>query len=62
MAVAKSLDTAQRADQMTLRRLLSNCQQRVRRSTKGRDDDGGLPRKTTLDDFRGALDRLRIAD
>src|SRR5258707_8598972 len=62
MAVPKSLDTAQCADQMTLRRLFSNCQQGVRRSAERRDDHGGLSRETTLDDFRGALDRFRIAD
>src|SRR5258708_22096271 len=62
MTVPKRLDTAERADEMPFCRLFSNCQQGVRRSAERRDDHGGLSRETALDDFRGALDRFRIAD
>ena len=62
MAVPKRLYPAQRADEMTLRRLLSDRQQRIRRSGKGRHDDRGLSIEAAFDDFGGALNRLRIAD
>jgi hypothetical protein len=62
MAIAQRFDSTQRADQMTLRRLLADCQQCIGRPTKRRYYDCRLAVETSFDDRSGALDRVRIAD
>src|SRR3954463_13499254 len=61
MPIAQRFDPSQRADQVPLGRLFSDCQQGIRSPTESRDDDDWLSCDATLHNRGGALDRLRIA-
>src|SRR2546423_12982080 len=61
MPVPQRLDASQRTDQMAFRRLFTDCEKRICRSAKRRNDDCGLSCQTPFDDRGRALDRLRVA-
>ncbi len=62
MSVTQRFNSAQRADQMSLRRLFSDCEQCIGRSAKRRHDDDWITIEPALHDLRGTLDRGRVAD
>ena len=51
-----------RADELALRRLLSDLEQLIGRATERADDDDRLPIASLSDDRRRSRDRFRIAD
>src|SRR6478672_7812770 len=60
--LTKRLDTAKRANQLALLRLLGDGEQCVRRSSQRRNHDEWPARQTTADDLRRAFDGCRVAD
>src|SRR5689334_16865497 len=62
MAIAKALDGANGTDQVSLRRLLTNADKRVRHTGERRDDDDRLAVETRGDDAPRTFDRFRVAD
>jgi hypothetical protein len=62
MAIAQRFHTAQGANEMAFRRLLSDRQQRVRRTAECGDYNRRLTVETAFDDRSGTLDRFCITD
>src|SRR6185369_3279240 len=62
MPVTKCLDSAQCTDEVTLRGLLTNRQQRISRTAKRRYDDNRRLIEPPAHDFRRSLYRLGVTD
>ncbi len=60
--LAQRFDASDRTDQLTVRRLLGDRDQRIRRAAHRRDHDDRATIEATAHDLGEALDRRRVAD